>query len=94
MPNEEHAAEAREAADLLTMTFIPVCYATHCRFNVKNACMMRSNEIAKNGQCMNFEVRSKELIRKNLEDRGIEPEAIENIMRKIEEKEAGENVSH
>lgn len=94
MPNEEPAAEARETADFMAMTFITQCYATHCRFNVENACLMRGNEIAKNGQCMNFEVRTKEHIRKNLEDRGIEPERINLIMQKIEEKEAGENVSH
>lgn len=94
MPNEEHAAEAAESNEILTFTGITVCYATHCRFNVRNACLMRAVEIAKNGQCMSFEVRKPEHIREYLEKRGdLEPERIEEIMSEIEKKEA-ENVSH
>ena len=55
---------------------------------------MRAVEIAKNGQCMSFEVRKSEHIREYLEKRGdLEPERIEEIMSEIEKKEA-ENVSH
>lgn len=94
MSNEEHAAEAAESNEILTFTGITVCYAAHCRFNVRNACLMRAVEIAKNGQCMSFEVRKPEHIREYLEKRGdLEPERIEEIMSKIEKKEA-ENVSH
>lgn len=94
MPNEEHAAEAAESNEILTFTGITVCYAVHCRFNVKNACLMRAVEIAKNSQCMSFEVRKPEHIREYLEKRGdLEPERIEEIMSEIEKKEA-ENVSH
>lgn len=94
MSNEEHAAEAAESNEILTFTGITVCYAAHCRFNVRNACLMRAVEIAKNGQCMSFEVRKPEHIREYLEKRGdLEPERIEEIMSEIEKKEA-ENVSH
>lgn len=86
--------EAQETADFLTMTVISVCYAAHCRFNVNHGCIMRKNEIAKNGQCMNFEVRNAEHIRKNLEARGLPPEEIKLIMAEVEKKEEAEDVPH
>ena len=93
--DEEIAAEAAETNEILTFTGITACYATHCRFNARNACLMRAVEIAKNGQCMCFEVRKPEHVREYLEKRGdLEPEQIEHIMEEIEKKEAAENVSH
>lgn len=96
MTNEEQIdAGAPEPAEILTLTGITTCYAAHCRFNVKNACLMRAVEIAKNGQCMSFEVRKPEHIRQYLEARGdLDQEQIELIMEKVKEKEAAENVSH
>lgn len=96
MPNEEAApaAETPETADFSTTTAFSACYATHCRFNSQNACMMRQIEIAKNGQCMNFEIRKPEHVREYLEKRGdLSPAAIDEIMRQVQEKESS-NVSN
>ena len=92
--DEDLAADAAETPEILTFTGITACYATHCRFNMKNGCLMRAVEIAQNGQCMSFEVRRPEHIREYLEKRGdLEKEQIEQIMAEIEKKDA-ENVSH
>lgn len=93
--DEDLAADAPETPEILTFTGITACYATHCRFNMKNACLMRAVEIAKNGQCLSFEIRKLEHVREYLEKRGdLEKEQIEQIMAEIEKKEAAENVSH
>ena len=93
MPNEENvpAAETPETARISTETAFSACYATHCRFNDENACMMRQIEIGKNGQCMTFEIRRPEHVREYLEKRGdLPPAAIDEIMKTIQEKESAD----
>ena len=93
MPNEETvpAAETPETARISTETAFSACYATHCRFNTGTACMMRENAIGKNGQCVNFEIRRPEHIRKSLEARGdLTREQVDAVMAEIEAKEKAE----
>ena len=91
MPNHEINDNAPEAADFLSAAFISACYASHCRFNVRNACVMRKNEIGRNGQCVNFEIRKPEHVRQYLEARGdLTPDEIARVMAKVEEKEASD----
>ena len=52
---------------------------------------MRKNEIGKNGQCVNFEIRKPEHVRQYLEARGdLTPDEIACVMEKVEEKEAAD----
>ena len=91
MNNEPETATAEDRVSVPfdgMVTVIPLCYATHCRFNTGTACMMRENAIGKNGQCVNFEVRRPEHIRKSLEARGdLTREQVDAVMAEIEDKE-------
>lgn len=63
-------------------TALAACYATCCRFNNGGGgCRFMGLEIGKSGRCLNYEERTPEKLRAYLEERGLPPKAIEQIMR-------------
>ena len=69
-------------------TTLGVCYASGCRFYRDGVCSFKQLEIGKNGRCLNFEEMDEKRLRRYLEERGLQPAAIEEIIREAG-KDAG-----
>ncbi len=81
MENNETAAQQTVPAPQPQATVLAACYAGTCRFNHGGVCNILGLEIGKSGRCLNYEERTPEKLRAYLEERGLPPKAIEQIMR-------------